>query len=97
MTLNLYSFTNVTELEWILLAYINITDISPLSDLPDLSDITLVNTDVDDIKLLSSLSNLSDLQIYGNRSERVKEQAEMYFNHVENVIVTEEIPNLLSL
>lgn len=96
MTLNLYSFTNLTELEWILLAHINITDISPLSNLPDLRDITLVNTDVDDIKLLSNLPNLSDLQIYGNRSERVKEQAEMYFNHVENVIVTEEIPNVLS-
>lgn len=96
MTLNLYSLTNMTELEWILLAHINITDISPLSDLPDLRDITLVNTDVDDIKLLSNLPNLSDLQIYGNRSERVKEQAEMYSNHVENVIVTEEIPNVLS-
>lgn len=34
---------------------------------------------------------------YGNRSERVKEQAEMYFNHVENVTVTEEIPNMLAL
>lgn len=97
MTLNLYSFTNMKELEWILLAYVNITDISSLSNLPYLRDITLVNTDVDNIQPMSNLPNLSDLQIYGNRSERVKEQAEMYFNHVENVTVTEEIPNMLAL
>ena len=95
--LDLNALTGLTELEGISLLYINIEDITPLSGLSNLDWIMLVRTNVDDIQPLSTLPNLSDLQIFGNRSERVKKQAEMYFNHVENVTVTDEIPNVLSL
>lgn len=97
IVLDLHSFSNMTELEWMLLAHINIADVSPLSDLPNLREIVLVKTNIDDIEPLSNLPKLTDLSIYGNKSETVKQEAEMYFNDVENVSVIDEIPNQLQL
>ncbi len=83
---------NLTELEWINLVYVYIEDISSLANLKGLRHIFLVDTDVSDISSLKDLENLNDLSIYGNESELVKEQAETYFNRIDYMVVTEEIP-----
>lgn len=57
--------------------------IQPLSKLNTLCSIYLDSTNIQDIESLSKLENLKRLHIEGNTSERVKEQAELYFSHVE--------------
>lgn len=66
-------------------------DLNYLSELKELKWLEITEGHI------RNAERVSDLQIYGNRSERVKEQAEIFFNHVENVTVTEEIPNMLAL
>ncbi|MDD6626864.1 MAG: leucine-rich repeat domain-containing protein [Lachnospiraceae bacterium] len=91
--LDMDSFSDMLELEWMLLAHINIKDIEPLIGAPNLRELILIKTGVDDIEPLSNLPNLSCLSIYGNESERVTEQAGIYFDNTQTVIVTEDIPN----
>lgn len=94
---NMNSFSNMKELRWMLLANIKIEDVSPLAKLTNLREIILVRPDINDIKELSYLPNLSSLSIYGNENEVIEKQAEKYFDNVENVIVTEDIPDQLNL
>ena len=84
---------NLTELEWLDLAYLFVEDVSSLENLKSLRHIGLIKTDVRDILPLSGLENLGEISIFGNKSELVKEQAESYFDKVGNRIVTEEIPD----
>lgn len=97
LVFDLHILDNMTKLESLSLLYINIEDISPLADKQFLRSITLVDTGIEDIEPLWELDNLHWLWIYGNKSEKVKEQSEMYFNDVEDVDVSEEIPNELRL
>ena len=96
-TFDLYSLSEMIELKTIDLVYINVKDISPLSGLKCLRSILLVDTGIGDIAPLKDLERLESLYIYGNESEQVKEQAEEYFNELQNVEVTENIPNGLLL
>lgn len=44
------------------------------------------------MEALRDLKSLYNLEIFGNKSEKVKEQVEIFMNHVEMVTVTEEVP-----
>ena len=90
---DLQAFANLSKLEWLDLNYVNIEDISPLSQLRNLRQISLIKTNVRDISPLMSLDNLDKLYLFGNNSKLIKEQAEMFLDEVEDVIVTEEIPS----
>ncbi len=89
---DLQAFKNLKKLRLLDLTCINIEDISPLAELKKLRQIGLIKTNVRDISPLMSLGNLNQLHLFGNSSELVKEQAETFFNDIENIIVTEEIP-----
>lgn len=93
---DLERISNLKGLERVELRFIHVSDTNQLGDLPNLRWIRLVGTGVSDIQPLSNLEQIQILEIYGNKSERVKEQAEMYFNDIEQINVTEDIPNSLS-
>lgn len=84
---------DLTELEWLDLAFLSIEDISPLENLKSLRHIGLIKTNVRDILPLSGLEGLDEIFIFGNKSELVGEQAEAYFDQIGNMIVTEDMPN----
>jgi len=90
--MELYPLENLSELERILLYNIHIDDVSPLAGLQNLESICLANTGVEDISPLREMENLSHLDIFGNISEQVKEQADSCFSDLESMTVTEEIP-----
>ena len=92
LIIDLSALADLSELRALYLINIKITDVEPLAELHNLKFIMLTGTDVEDVKALRNLDNLTDLYIFGNRNKEVKEQAEMYIKHVENVIVEEEIP-----
>ena len=92
---DLEQISDLKGLESVQLRFINVPDAGLLSDLPNLRWIFLVDTGISDIESLNNLERLEYLAIFGNESERVKEQAEMYFKDVEEVTVTEDIPNNL--
>lgn len=92
---DLEQISELKGLENVTLRFIDVPDAGLLSNLPNLRKIFLVGTGFRDIELLNNLERLEYLAIYGNESERVKEQAEMYFKDVEEVTVTEDIPNNL--
>ena len=57
-----------------------------------LERITLVDTGIEDIEPLKNLNRLQWLAVWGNDSEKVKEQSELYFQDVEEVSVIDGIP-----
>ena len=57
--------------------------------LDSVEDLMLDNVDVECIEPLKELVSLKYLRISGNISEQVKEQAELYFSHVERVEIWE--------
>lgn len=89
---DLASLENLTELEWVMLVELPVEDVRPLSGLRKLRHISLVDTGVEDISPLRGMEKLRSLGIFGNDSEQVKEQAEMYFSDMEDILVTEEMP-----
>ena len=93
LTFDLHILDAMTRLESLKLMYINVEDISPLADKQSLGHITLVDTDIEDIEPLKNLNHLHWLAIYGNSSEKVQEQSELYFNDVKDVSVSWEIVN----
>lgn len=93
---DLNKLSKLTGLESVELRFVHVEDISPLAQLPNLQWIRLVGTGVDDIESLNQLERLETLEIYGNGSKRVKEQEEKYFSDIEQVYITEELPNILS-
>ena len=93
LTFDLHILDGMAELESLSLLYINIEDISPLAGKQFLRTIILVDTGIGDIEALKNLNNLDWLAIYGNKSEKVKEQSELYINDIKNVNVSEKIPN----
>lgn len=92
---DLEQISELKGLENVTLRFIDVPDAGMLSNLPNLRRIFLVGTGISDIKSLNNLERLEYLAIFGNESERVKEQAEMYFKDVEDVTVTADIPNNL--
>ena len=92
---DLEQISELKGLEDVTLRFIDVSDAGMLSDLPNLRRIFLVGTGISDIESLNNLERLEYLAIFGNESELVKEQAEMYFKDVEEVTVTEDIPNNL--
>ena len=92
---DLEQISNLKGLESVQLRFINVPDADMLSNLPNLRRIFLVDTGISDIESLNKLERLEYLEIFGNESERVKEQAEMYFKDIEEVTITEDIPNNL--
>ena len=82
----------LTELRFIFLGYILIEEVRPLADLHNLYSIVPMKTDVDSILPLKELENLNELIVYGNTSNKVKEQAEVYFCEIEHITVTDELP-----
>lgn len=89
--LDLHALSDLPKLQTLYLVRVGVTDVTPLSDLPNLGYLVLSDTGVDDVESLRNLKNLYNLEIFGNRSEKVKEQVEMYMSHVETVTVTEDI------
>lgn len=87
--------SNLKGLEGVQLRFIDVPDAGLLSDLPNMRRIFLVGTGISDIESLNNLKRLESLDFFGNKSERVKEQAEIYFKDIERVNVTEDIPNNL--
>lgn len=92
---DLEQISNLKGLESVQLRFIDVPDADMLSNLPNLRRIFLVDTGISDIESLNNLERLEYLAIFGNESELVKEQAESYFKNVEEVTVTEDIPNNL--
>ncbi len=83
---DLYRYSDMCQLESVELRHMNIKDISPLVHSSNLRVIILEDTGVDDIESLCKLEHLEYLRIYGNVSERVKEQAELYFSDIDVVV-----------
>lgn len=92
---DLRQISKLRGLESVDLRYIDVPDAGLLSDLPNLRWIFLVGTGISDIESLNNLERLKYLAIFGNESELVKEQAEIYLKDVEEVTITEDIPNNL--
>ncbi len=90
--LNLCALGGLSKLKELYLIRIGVTDITPLSELENLSYLVLSETGVEDVKALRNLENLYNLEIFGNKSIKVKKQVETYMKHVETVTVTEEVP-----
>ena len=84
--------SDMTELESLELRHIQVTDISPLVNLQKIQSLRLVDTGIDDIEPLRELKYLTNLEIFGNQSERVKEQAELYFRDIEYLEISEDVP-----
>lgn len=84
--------SDMTELESLELRHIQVTDISPLVNLQKIQSVRLVDTGIDDIEPLRELKYLTNLEIFGNKSERVKEQAELYFRDIEYLEISEDVP-----
>lgn len=91
-SLDMSVFSQMDELEAILIAHINIKDISPLAEMKNLEYISLINTGIADIQSLANLKQLKTLDIFGNNIELVKTQAEKYFQNVETIHISNEIP-----
>ncbi len=91
-SLDMNTFIQMNQLEDLLIAHINIKDISPLSNVKNLERISLINTGITDIQSLVNLRQLKYLDIFGNDSKLVEEQIEKYFADVETVHVSGEIP-----
>ena len=72
--------------------FIDIEDVSPLADKQFLKHITLVDTGIDDIESLAKLDTLQWLAVWGNDSEKVQEQSELYFKDVDEVEISDGIP-----
>ena len=66
-------------------------DITPISDLPSVEKIVLVDTGIENIECLATLPKLKTLEIYGEITEKVKEQSEKYFSELERVVIENEI------
>lgn len=92
LTIDLHTLDSMENLEALSLYFINVDDISPLADKQFLEWITLTETGIDDIEPLKNLDKLRWVAIYGNESERVKEQSELYFQDTEYVDVSDGIP-----
>lgn len=88
----LYQHSDMAELESLDLSYIRVTDISPLTSSRKIQRVRLVDTGIDDIEPLRALENLDCLEILGNKSERVKEQAELYFGDIDYLKISEDVP-----
>lgn len=92
MSMDLHSLSSMSTLETLYLIDIDVVDVTPISELQDLGYLVLSDTGVEDVRALCNLQNLYNLEIFGNKSAKVKEQVEMYMDHVETVTVTEDIP-----
>lgn len=88
----LYEHSDMAELESMDINYIHVTDVSPLTNSRKIQRIRLVDTGIDDIEPLRALENLDCLEILGNKSERVKEQAELYFGDIDYLEISEDVP-----
>ena len=88
---DLSSLTQLPELERISLTDIRVEDVSPLAEADNLSYICFVSSGVEDILPLKDLE-LEYLWIFGNESEKVRQQAEKYFSDIHNLVITEEMP-----
>lgn len=92
LTLDLHILDGMTELKRFSLYFIDVEDVSPLADKQLLESITLVDTGIEDIEPLKNLNRLQWLAVWGNDSEKVQEQSELYFQDVEGVSVIDGIP-----
>lgn len=90
--IDLHALSSMSKLEELYLVDIDVADVTPISELGNLGYLVLSNTGIQDVEALRNLESLYNLEIFGNKSEKVKEQVEMYMKHVETVTVTEEIP-----
>lgn len=90
--LDLCALSELSKLEVLCLARICVTDVTPLSELQNLGYLVLSETGIDDVNALRNLENLYNLEIFGNKSAKVKEQVETYMKHVKTVTVTEKVP-----
>jgi len=88
---DLSPLAQLPELYRIVLIDIMVGDVSPLAESDSLTAITLAATGVEDISPLKDMG-LEKLSIFGNESEKVKEQAEKYFNDVRVLVITEDVP-----
>lgn len=88
----LYQHSDMAELESLDLSHIRVTDVSPLTNSRKIQWIRLVDTGIDDIEPLCELELLNHLEILGNKSERVKEQAEAYFGDIDYLEISEDVP-----
>ncbi len=92
LTFDMHILDGMTELEGLSLYFIDVEDVSPLADKRFLEHITLVDTGIGDIEPLKNLNILRWLAVWGNDSEKVQEQSELYFQDVEAVSVIDGIP-----
>lgn len=92
LTMDLHILDGMEKLASLSLYFINVEDVSPLADKQFLEWIRLTGTGIDDIEPLKNLDKLRWLDVFGNESERVKEQSELYFQDVESVWVIDGLP-----
>lgn len=92
LLLELYQHSDMAELESLYLGHIRITDISLLTNSQKIERIRLVDTGIDNIEPLRELEHLNQLEIFGNKSERIKEQAELYFGDIDYLEIREDVP-----
>ena len=88
---DLSPLAQLPELDSVMLIYLPIEDVSPLAEADSLTFICLAGTCVEDISPLKDLE-LDDLWIFGNKSEKVRKQAEEYFNDIYDLVVEEAVP-----
>ena len=92
LTFDMHILDGMTELEGLSLYFIDIEDVSPLANKRFLESITLVDTGIGDIEPLKNLNILRWLAVWGNDSEKVQEQSELYFQDVDWVDISDGIP-----
>ena len=92
LTFDMHILDSMTELEGLSLYFIDVEDISPLANKRFLESITLVDTGIGDIEPLKNLNILRWLAVWGNDSEKVQEQSELYFQDVDCVNISDGIP-----
>lgn len=83
--------SDMIDLKDLYIVRMKIEDITPISDLPSVEKIVLVNTGIENIECLAALPKLKTLEIYGEITEKVKEQSEKYFSELERVVIENEI------
>lgn len=82
---------NMKEMQSVSIGHMDVSNVGTLAELEFVRCVILADTGIEDIMPLAGLSSLKELLVLGNRSEKVKMQAE-FFPEGTEITVMEEVP-----
>ncbi|MGN0280464.1 MAG: leucine-rich repeat domain-containing protein [Lachnospiraceae bacterium] len=91
-SINLEAFSQMEELNSLVLVRTQIDDLTPIANLPNLEKLVLSNTGIEDIQCLSTLTNLKEIWLCGENSEELYEQAQELFPQIQINVTDDEYP-----